>query len=110
MEEANLLRTVLIILAAAIVVVSLFRRVKVSPVVGYLFAGVLIGPHGLGLVRELEAVEALAEFGVVFLLFAIGLELSIGRLLAMRRHVFGMGTLQVALSAPSSPRWRGWRG
>lgn len=99
MEEANLLRTVLIILVAAIVVVSLFRRVKVSPVVGYLFAGVLIGPHGLGLVKELEAVEALAEFGVVFLLFAIGLELSIGRLLAMRRHVFGMGTLQVALSA-----------
>jgi CPA2 family monovalent cation:H+ antiporter-2 len=99
MEEANLLRTVLVILAAAIVVVSLFRRVKVSPVVGYLFAGVLIGPHGLGLVKELEAVEALAEFGVVFLLFAIGLELSIGRLLAMRRHVFGMGTLQVALSA-----------
>ncbi|WP_420130051.1 monovalent cation:proton antiporter-2 (CPA2) family protein [Longimicrobium sp.] len=99
MEEAHLLRPVLVILIAAIAVVSLFRRVKVSPVVGYLFAGVLIGPHGLGLVTDVEAVEALAEFGVVFLLFAIGLELSIGRLLAMRRHVFGMGTLQVALSA-----------
>lgn len=99
MEEAHLLRPVLIILAAAIAVVSLFRRAKVSPVLGYLFAGVLIGPHGLGLVRDVNAVEALAEFGVVFLLFAIGLELSIGRLLAMRRHVFGMGTLQVALSA-----------
>jgi CPA2 family monovalent cation:H+ antiporter-2 len=99
MEEAHLLRPVLIILAAAIVVGSLLRRARVSPVVGYLFAGVLIGPHALGLVRDVEAVEALAEFGVVFLLFAIGLELSIGRLLAMRRHVFGMGTLQVALSA-----------
>lgn len=99
MEEAHLLRPVLVILIAAIAVVSLFRRVKVSPVVGYLFAGVLIGPHGLGMVKDVEAVEALAEFGVVFLLFAIGLELSIGRLLAMRRHVFGMGTLQVALSA-----------
>ncbi|HEX2209984.1 MAG TPA: monovalent cation:proton antiporter-2 (CPA2) family protein [Longimicrobium sp.] len=99
MEEAHLLRPVLIILAAAIAVGSLFRRAKVSPVLGYLFAGVLIGPHALGLVRDVEAVEALAEFGVVFLLFAIGLELSIGRLLAMRRHVFGMGTLQVALSA-----------
>lgn len=99
MEEAHLLRPVLIILAAAIVVGSLFRRVKASPVLGYLFAGVLIGPHALGLVRDVKAVEALAEFGVVFLLFAIGLELSIGRLLAMRRHVFGMGTLQVVLSA-----------
>lgn len=99
MEEAHLLRPVLIILAAAIAVGSLFRRVKASPVLGYLFAGVLIGPHALGLVRDVHAVEALAEFGVVFLLFAIGLELSIGRLLAMRRHVFGMGTLQVVLSA-----------
>jgi len=98
MEEAHLLRTVLIILAAAIVVVSLFRRLRVSPVLGYLFAGVLIGPHGLRLVGDVEAVEALAEFGVVFLLFAIGLEMSLGRLFAMRRHVFGMGTLQVVIS------------
>lgn len=98
MEEANLLRPVLIILAAAIAVVSLFRRLRVSPVLGYLFAGVLIGPHGLRLVNDVEAVEVLAELGVVFLLFAIGLELSIGRLFAMRRHVFGMGTLQVAIS------------
>ena len=99
MEEAHLLRPVLIILAAAIVVVSLFRRVRVSPVLGYLFAGVLIGPHGLRLVNDVEAVEALAEFGVVFLLFAIGLELSLGRLFAMRRHGFGMGTLQVVVCA-----------
>lgn len=98
MEEAHLLRPVLIILAAAIVVVSLFRRLRVSPVLGYLFAGALIGPHGLRLVRDDRAVEMLAELGVVFLLFAIGLELSIGRLFAMRRHVFGMGTLQVAIS------------
>jgi CPA2 family monovalent cation:H+ antiporter-2 len=99
MEEAHLLRPVLIILAAAIVVVSLFRRVRVTPVLGYLVAGVLIGPHGLRLVNDVEAVEALAEFGVVFLLFAIGLELSLGRLFAMRRHVFGMGTLQVVVCA-----------
>ncbi|HEX2076583.1 MAG TPA: monovalent cation:proton antiporter-2 (CPA2) family protein [Longimicrobium sp.] len=98
MEEAHLLRPVLIILAAAIAVVSLFRRLRVSPVVGYLFAGVLIGPHGLRLIGETEAVATLAELGVVFLLFAIGLELSLGRLFAMRRHVFGMGTLQVVIS------------
>jgi CPA2 family monovalent cation:H+ antiporter-2 len=98
MEELHLLRPTLIILAAAIVVVPLFRRLRITPVLGYLLAGLLIGPHALGLVKELEVIEALAEFGVVFLLFAIGLELSLDRLMAMRRHVFGMGTLQVVLT------------
>jgi monovalent cation:H+ antiporter-2, CPA2 family len=98
MEELHLLQPTLIILAAAIVVVPLFRRLRITPVLGYLLAGLLIGPHALGLVRELEVIEALAEFGVVFLLFAIGLELSLDRLLAMRRHVFGMGTLQVVIT------------
>lgn len=98
MEELHLLRPTLIILAAAIVVVPLFRRLRITPVLGYLLAGLLIGPHALGFVEELEVVETLAEFGVVFLLFSIGLELSLDRLLAMRRHVFGMGTLQVVLT------------
>lgn len=98
MEELHLLQPTLIILAAAIVVVPLFRRLRITPVLGYLLAGLLIGPHALGLVKELEVIETLAEFGVVFLLFAIGLELSLDRLLAMRRHVFGMGTLQVVIT------------
>ena len=98
MDEQHLLRTTLIILAAAVVVVPVFRRLRVTPVLGYLLAGLLIGPHALGLVTDVEAVETLAEFGVVFLLFAIGLELSLDRLLAMRRHVFGMGTLQVVIT------------
>jgi CPA2 family monovalent cation:H+ antiporter-2 len=98
MEELHLLKPTLIILAAAIVVVPLFRRLRITPVLGYLLAGLLIGPHALGWVRELSVIETLAEFGVVFLLFAIGLELSLDRLLAMRRHVFGMGTLQVVIT------------
>lgn len=98
MEEVHLLRPTLIILAAAILVVPLFRRLRITPVLGYLLAGLLIGPHALGFIHDTEAVEALAEFGVVFLLFAIGLELSLDRLLAMRRHVFGMGTLQVVIT------------
>jgi CPA2 family monovalent cation:H+ antiporter-2 len=98
MEELHLLRPTLVILAAAIIVVPLFRRLRITPVLGYLLAGLLIGPHALGLIHELEVVETLAEFGVVFLLFAIGLELSLDRLLAMRRHVFGMGTLQVLIT------------
>ncbi len=97
-HELHLLQPTLIILAAAIIVVPLFRRLRITPVLGYLLAGLLIGPHALGLVRELEVIETLAEFGVVFLLFAIGLELSLERLLAMRRHVFGMGSLQVVLT------------
>jgi monovalent cation:H+ antiporter-2, CPA2 family len=98
MDEQHLLQTTLVILAAAVVVVPLFRRIRVTPVLGYLFAGVVIGPHALGLVQDVDAVETLAEFGVVFLLFAIGLELSLDRLLAMRLHVFGMGTLQVVIT------------
>jgi CPA2 family monovalent cation:H+ antiporter-2 len=97
-HELHLLQPTLIILAAAIIVVPLFRRLRITPVLGYLLAGLLIGPHALGLVKELEVIEALAEFGVVFLLFAIGLELSLDRLMAMRRHVFGMGSLQVVIT------------
>jgi CPA2 family monovalent cation:H+ antiporter-2 len=98
MEELHLLRPTLIILAAAILVVPLFRKLRITPVLGYLLAGLLIGPHALKLIHEVEVVETLAEFGVVFLLFSIGLELSLDRLLAMRRHVFGMGTLQVVIT------------
>lgn len=97
-EELHLLRPTLIILAAAIFVVPLFRRLRITPVLGYLLAGLLIGPHALGFVRHSGVIETLAEFGVVFLLFAIGLELSLDRLLAMRRQVFGMGTLQVVIT------------
>ena len=63
-HELHLLQPTLIILAAAIVVVPLFRRLRITPVLGYLLAGLLIGPHALGLVRELEVIETLAEFGV----------------------------------------------
>lgn len=98
-EETAVLPLILIILAAAIVAVSVFRRLRITPVLGYLVAGVLIGPHGIGFIRDVDTIETLAEFGVVFLLFAIGLELSIDRLIAMRKHVFGLGTLQVVITA-----------
>ena len=86
---------VLVILAAAVAAVLVFRRLRITPVLGYLAAGVLLGPHALRVVDP-ERVAGLAELGVVFLLFAIGLELSIERMVALRRHVFGLGTLQVA--------------
>ena len=89
----------LIILAAAIVVVTLFRRLRASAVLGYLVAGALIGPHGLDLMHDVQATAVLAQLGVVFLLFSIGLELSVERLLALRRFVFGLGAAQMGCTA-----------
>jgi CPA2 family monovalent cation:H+ antiporter-2 len=100
----------LLFLATAGVVVPLFHRLHVSPVLGFLLAGALLGPFGLGrlagayewaayvTIADLDGVAKLADFGLVFLLFMIGLELSWERLARMRRLVFGLGLLQVALS------------
>lgn len=99
MHQSELLYDVLIFLVAAIVVVVAFNRLRTSPVVGYLVAGMLIGPFGFALINESESATTLAEFGVVFLLFMIGLEFSRERLRAMANLVFGLGALQVVLTA-----------
>ncbi len=88
-----------IFLIAAVVIVPIFHRLRASPILGYLAIGVAIGPHGFGLIDDVESVAGLAELGVVFLLFTIGLELPLRRLWAMRRLVFGMGSAQVMVSA-----------
>lgn len=98
MEEIGLLPSVLILIATAVFIVIIFKRLRLSPVLGYLVAGAAIGDHGLGYVTH-HSTELLAEFGVVFLLFAIGLELSFERLKAMRKYVFGLGSLQVIITA-----------
>ena len=99
MPEAGYLVDILVVLAAAVVCVPLLQRLRVSPVLGYLVAGVVIGPHALGIIRETEATHILAEFGVLFLLFAIGLDLPLRRLIAMRRYIFGLGLAQVVATA-----------
>jgi glutathione-regulated potassium-efflux system protein KefB len=99
MHGSGPLEVALIFLLAAVVAVPLFRRLGLGAVLGYLAAGVAIGPDGFKLVPDPESVLAASEFGVVMLLFVIGLELSPARLWVMRRHVFGMGGLQVAISA-----------
>lgn len=99
MHDSAYLQDFLVILVAAITVVTVFRRLRVSAVVGYLVAGALIGPHGLDLVHDVQATAVLAQLGVVFLLFSIGLELSIERLVALRRLVFGLGAVQVGVTA-----------
>jgi CPA2 family monovalent cation:H+ antiporter-2 len=85
----------LFLLAAAVVAVPIARALRTSSVIAYLVVGVVLGPGVLGLVGESDSIELLAELGVVFLLFDIGLELSFERLRAMRREVFGLGSLQI---------------
>ncbi|MGB4191561.1 MAG: cation:proton antiporter [Rickettsiales bacterium] len=98
MGEQHFLTIVLLILSAAVVVVAIFKKLKLSPVLGYFVAGGLIGEHGLNYVNS-HNTEVLGEVGVIFLLFAIGLELTFDRLKAMRRYVFGFGSLQVVITA-----------
>ncbi|MDP3859714.1 MAG: monovalent cation:proton antiporter-2 (CPA2) family protein [Stagnimonas sp.] len=86
-------------LAAAVLFVPLFKRAKLGAVLGYLAAGLAIGPHGLGFAKDAEEVLHISEFGVVLLLFVIGLELQPRRLWTLRREVFGYGGAQVLLSA-----------
>ncbi len=88
----------LLYLLSAVVGVVICRSLKLPPMLGYLVAGVLIGPHAMALADNTEGIRHLGEFGVVFLMFVIGLEFSLPKLRAMRKHVFGLGLLQVLLT------------
>lgn len=98
MHSPNL-DVILILLLAAIFIVAIFKHINLSPVLGYLVAGLAIGPHGLGIIGDIETAVKIAELGVVFLLFQIGLELTFQRLSSMRRHVFGFGSLQFFITS-----------
>ena len=89
---------ILIFLCATIGIVPLFKWLEASPVIGFLSAGLLMGPAGLRLFEDLSDLENLADFGVLFLLFEQGLELTVERLKALSKYAFGMGSLQVLLS------------
>ncbi|MDF0734230.1 monovalent cation:proton antiporter-2 (CPA2) family protein [Pseudomonas entomophila] len=97
-HEGSLLQTAVIFLLAAVVAVPLAKRLQLGAVIGYLLAGVAIGPQALGLVRDTQSVAHISELGVVLLLFIIGLELSPRRLWLMRKAVFGVGLAQVLLT------------
>ncbi|MGE5615502.1 MAG: cation:proton antiporter, partial [Bacillota bacterium] len=87
----------LILLASAVAVVVVFRQFAIPPILGYLLVGAIIGPNALGFVADTEEKRHLAEYGVVFLMFTVGLEFSLPQLTAMRRVVFGFGAAQVAI-------------
>lgn len=93
------LTEVLVLLAATLLVVVLLRRLRLPPVVGFLAVGMALGPYALGWVQDTATTRTLAEFGVVFLLFTLGLEFSLPRMIAMRNEVFALGSAQVALTA-----------
>ncbi|XP_038878214.1 K(+) efflux antiporter 2, chloroplastic [Benincasa hispida] len=98
-EEASLLDMLWLLLASVIFVPTFQKLPGGSPVLGYLAAGILIGPYGLSIIRHVHGTKAIAEFGVVFLLFNIGLELSVERLSSMKKYVFGLGSAQVLVTA-----------
>jgi len=85
----------IIVLSTAVAVVVLCLRVKIPPILGYLLIGVLVGPHAIGLITDVEVARDLAEFGVVFLMFTIGLEFSLSKMIKLKNLVFGLGSIQV---------------
>src|SRR5277367_4277247 len=91
----SLLAQIAIFLAAAVIAIPIFRYFKLGSVLGYLAAGIVIGPACLGLISKVDATEHIAEFGIVLLMFVIGLELQPSRLWVMRKSIFGLGLAQV---------------
>ena len=99
MDAGISLKAVLVLLASSVLAVAICRRLRLPAMVGYLATGLALGPHALGLASNRQETQQLAEFGVVFLMFSVGLEFSRTKLFAMRRIVFGLGTAQMVLSA-----------
>ncbi len=95
--HVSFLPPVLTFLSAAVIGVPIFRLIGQSAVLGYLVAGVVIGPFGFSLIAEPETAASVAELGVVLLLFIVGLELQVSRLVSMRRDIFGLGTTQLVV-------------
>lgn len=99
MHDISYLRDILILLFASVLIVIVFKQLGLSPALGYLVSGAAIGPFGFGVLTSTETTKSIAELGIVFLLFAIGLELTLGRLIAMKKYVLGFGSLQVIFTS-----------
>ncbi len=99
MEHSELLRDLLVLFSVATLVAVVLQRARQSTIVAYLLTGMLVGPSGLGLITNRDAIELMAEVGVVLLLFTIGIEFSLRKLLRMRQVVLGAGSRQVGLTA-----------
>ena len=98
MNHVDYLRDIALILAVAIVVVAVFQKIRIPPIAGFIFAGILIGPHALSLVNDPGQVAVLAEMGVVLLLYGIGLEIPLSKLRQLWRQALPAGLIQVSLT------------
>src|SRR5215468_10915025 len=98
----HVLLLILLLLAAAVVAVTACRLLRLPPILGYVLVGIAVGPHALGWVPDNADVRDLAAFGIVFLMFSIGLEFSLPQLKAMRRAVFGLGLAQVGITTAAA--------
>ncbi len=104
------LADVLLLLAATLLVVASLRRLRLPPILGFLTVGIALGPNALGWVEDTETTSVLAEFGIVFMLFTLGLEFSLPRMIAMRNEVFALGTAQVVLTSLAAGAVGWWLG
>ncbi len=99
MHDISYLRDILILLFASVAIVIIFKQFGLSPALGYLVSGAAIGPFGFGVLTSGETTKSIAELGIVFLLFAIGLELTFGKLMAIKKYVLGFGSLQILVTS-----------
>src|SRR3954468_20992768 len=98
MDTDGFLQQALIYLGAGVIAVPIFKRLGAGSVLGYLVAGIAIGPWGLRLITEAQTVLHFAELGIVLLLFLVGLELNVARVWSLRRAIFGLGGMQIAVT------------
>lgn len=106
----GVLANIIVVLFAAVLVTTVLRRLRLPPILGYLLVGMIVGPYGLDWIDDSQNIIQLAEFGVVFLMFTIGLEFSLPKLIALRHSVVGLGGLQVLLTSIIAGALAFWHG
>jgi CPA2 family monovalent cation:H+ antiporter-2 len=97
--NSEIYEEIILLLTLAVLAIALLKRFNIAPILAYLLVGIVVSPYALGLVKDTEDVRFIAEFGVVFLMFTIGLEFSMARFLTLKREVLGLGGLQVFLTS-----------
>ncbi len=98
MHEFTIIREIVIILSVSLLIIFLFKKINIPSILGFLVAGMIIGPYGFHLISDMQNIQVMAEIGVILLLFTIGLEVSLGKLMKMRRMLFYAGGMQIILT------------
>lgn len=98
MEQFNIIKDIVIILLVSLTIIVIFKRLNIPSIVGFLIAGIIIGPHTFKLIKDVEQIDSIAQIGVILLLFTIGIEVSLNQMLRIKKFVFYGGTLQILLT------------